>query len=216
MGDITTADFERVPDTIPLGEAATREHGGRAARVSPCPRRSTRRGAKRVTQLAGNSRRGSPDVRFEGLKRVNPEFLASRDSIKAGDMVDSTTISTEAQRMSVLQDFDSVGYRLDGDPEAPILTWLPREKNWGPNYLRADLGLYTSLRWRPGVLAVRPSRAHLGEQRWAASGATKLQFGGETLFADELLPAAGSARTASSSSRASAYSRTFENIFLER
>ena len=75
---------------------------------------------------------------------MNPEYLASRDSIKAGDMVDSTALSTEAQRMAVLRDFDSVGYRLDGDPEAPILTWLPREKNWGPNYLKADLGLYTS------------------------------------------------------------------------
>ena len=32
-------------------------------------------------------------------------------------MVDSAAISTEAQRMAVLQDFDSVGYRLDGDPE---------------------------------------------------------------------------------------------------
>ena len=38
--------------------------------------------------------------------------------------------------MSVLQDFDSVGYRLDGDPATPTLTWLPREKNWGPNYLQ--------------------------------------------------------------------------------
>ena len=35
--------------------------------------------------------------------------------MKAGDVVDSAAISEEAQRMSVLQDLDSVGYRLDGD-----------------------------------------------------------------------------------------------------
>ena len=60
-------------------------------------------------------------MRFEGLKRVNPEFLASRKGLKKGDLADATKISTEAQRMAVLQDFDSVGYRLDGDPASPTL-----------------------------------------------------------------------------------------------
>ncbi len=34
MGDITTADFERVPDTIPLGEAATRAKAAELARFA--------------------------------------------------------------------------------------------------------------------------------------------------------------------------------------
>ena len=34
MGDITTADFERVPDTVPLGEAATREHAAELAQYA--------------------------------------------------------------------------------------------------------------------------------------------------------------------------------------
>ena len=46
MGDITTADFERVPDTVPLGEKATREwrQAGSARRAR---RRNTWRGGKR-------------------------------------------------------------------------------------------------------------------------------------------------------------------------
>src|SRR4029077_10817338 len=34
MGDITTSDFERVPDTIPLGEAAARKQEARLAALS--------------------------------------------------------------------------------------------------------------------------------------------------------------------------------------
>ena len=33
------------------------------------------------------------EVRYEGLKRVNPAFLESRDNIKVGDKVDSTALS---------------------------------------------------------------------------------------------------------------------------
>ena len=34
MGDITTADFERVADTVPLGEAAAREHAAELAKYA--------------------------------------------------------------------------------------------------------------------------------------------------------------------------------------
>jgi hypothetical protein len=40
MGDITTADFERVPDTIPLGENAARGMADRLATLAvpvTCP-----------------------------------------------------------------------------------------------------------------------------------------------------------------------------------
>jgi NTE family protein len=46
--------------------------------------------------------------------------------------------------MSAMQDFESVEYRLTGDPGNPTLEWWPKEKNWGPNYLKFDLGLYGS------------------------------------------------------------------------
>ena len=46
MGDITTTDFERVPETIPLGEQAARAVADRW-RPSPCPRPSTMPGARR-------------------------------------------------------------------------------------------------------------------------------------------------------------------------
>ena len=71
-------------------------------------------------------------VRYEGLDRVNPAYLEQQAQVRAGDTVDTAEISEEAQRMSALQDFDSVEYRLEGDPTNPTLVWLPHEKRWGP------------------------------------------------------------------------------------
>jgi NTE family protein len=142
MGDITTSDFERVPDTIPLGEAAARKAIPQLQRLA-VPTGQYQAWRTRVTEqqdveakLAG--------VTYSGLERVNPEFLADRAQVKAGDTVDIATISAEAQRMSALQEFESVEYKLTGDPANPTLEWLPQEKRWGPDYLKFDLGVYGS------------------------------------------------------------------------
>jgi NTE family protein len=142
MGDITTSDFERVPDTIPLGEAAARKAIPQLQRLA-VPAGQYQAWRTRVTEqqdveakLAG--------VTYSGLERVNPEFLADRAQVKAGDTVDIATISAEAQRMSALQEFESVEYKLTGDPANPTLEWLPQEKRWGPDYLKFDLGVYGS------------------------------------------------------------------------
>ncbi len=114
---------------MPLGAAATRKMAAALANF-PFPKPSIVAWRSGVTQsqtmegkLAG--------VRFEGLERVNPEYLAQRQKVKAGDPLDIVTISEEAQRISALQDFESVSYRLDGDRESPTLTWLPHEKTLG-------------------------------------------------------------------------------------
>jgi NTE family protein len=211
MGDITTADFERVPDTIPLGEAAAREHAAELAAYAVPEeqymawRASVTRSQDLETRLA--------DVRFEGLKRVNTGFLASRSDIRPGDTVDVARISKEAQRMSVLQDFDSVGYRIDGEATAPILTWLPREKNWGPNYLKADLGLYTS---SDGDLEFALFGRHT--RTWVNSlGAewrNELQFGGDSYLQTSFYQPLDQAHRFFVEPRLMV-SRTLENIFFE-
>ncbi len=210
MGDITTADFERVPDTIPLGEAAARAKAAELA-VFAVPEAQYTAWRRRVTQ-SQNIEARLADVRFEGLKRVNPEFLASREGLKQGDLADATKISTEAQRMAVLQEFDSVGYRLDGDPANPVLTWLPREKSWGPNYLKADLGLYTTA---DGDLTFTLYGRHTRTwvNRMGAEWRNELQFGGDSALATSLYQPLDVSQRFFMEPRV-AYSAEFENIFL--
>jgi len=142
MGDIGSTDFERVPETIPLGETAARGVADRLSALALPPeqyaawRASVTEGQEIDARLA--------DVRYEGLERVNPEYLETRARVHPGDQVDTNKISKEAQRMSTLQEFESVGYQLSGDPATPTLDWLPKEKSWGPNYLKFDLGMYAS------------------------------------------------------------------------
>ena len=209
MGSIGTADFERIPETIPLGEAATRAMSGALARYA-VPEARYRAWRTAVTKSQHIEMRIT-GVRFEGLKRVNPEFLAKNDRVKAGDVVDTRAISQQAQRLSALQDFDSVGYRLDGDRESPTLTWLPREKNYGPNYLKVDLGAYASA---DGDLTFTVYGRHV--RTWVNSlGAewrNELQIGGDTLAATSLFQPLDAAHRFFVEPRVS-FSRSVEDVF---
>jgi len=140
MGDIGTADFERVPDTIVLGETAAQAMTGRLSEyaVREIEYHAWR---QRVTQqqdvdvrLAG--------VRMEGLQRVNPDYARTFTTIREGDKVDVVAISEDARRLAALDEFDSVSYRLEGDPARPTLLWMPEEAALGRDILRPSLGLY--------------------------------------------------------------------------
>ena len=152
-------------------------------------------------------------VRFDGLQNVNPEYLAKTGSVKAGDTVDTAVISREAQRLSALQDFDSVGYRLDGDRDSPTLTWLPREKSWGPNYLKIDLGMYAS---EDGdltfVLYGRHARTWLNSL--GAEWRNEVQLGGQVLFSTSLFQPLDAAHRFFVEPQA-VYSRSLEDLFFD-
>jgi len=142
VGDIGTADFTRVPETIPLGEKAARAVADQLSRYAvPAPEYMAWR--ERVTKSQKFDARVA-DVKFEGLEWVNPAYLATLTDIRPGDVVDSKRISEEARAMSAVDDVSTVGYKLEGDPKNPTLVWLPQEKDWGPNYLKFDLGLYAA------------------------------------------------------------------------
>ena len=81
-------------------------------------------------------------VRIEGLDHVNPDYLETVSTIRPGDSADINAISEDAGRMSALRDLESVGYRLEGDPNAATLVWLPQEVSIGTNVVRPSMGLY--------------------------------------------------------------------------
>ncbi len=211
MGDIGTADFERVPDTVPLGEAAARKLASELSKyaVSESQYLAWR---TRVTQSQAINGHFA-GVRYEGLKLVNPDYLVGRQQVKSGDPVDIVAISEEAQRISALQDFETVSYRLDGDRDSPTLTWLPIEKRWGPNYLRLDLGAYSS---REGDVTFSLYGRHT--RTWVNSlGAqwfNEVQLGGETLVATSLFQPIDSAHRFFVEPRVG-FSRSLEDVFSD-
>ena len=142
MGDIGTADFPRVPETIPLGESAARLVADRLATLALPEQEYTTWRAGVTTQQAVETRLA--DVRVEGLERVNADYLRSFTKIRPGDTVDIAAISADAGRMAALDDIESVAYRFEGDLDNPDLVWLPTEASIGRDVLRPSLGLYAS------------------------------------------------------------------------
>ena len=179
MGDIGSADFQRVPETIPLGEAAARRVSARLAEYA-LPETEYIAWRKSVTTRQDLEARVA-EVRFEGLERVNPEYLRSFTTIEPGDDVDVEAISDDAMRMSALDDVDSVAYRLEGDAANPTLVWLPRESSLGPDVLSPSVGAYASgggdLKFLLGAQYVRHWLNDRGGQ-WR----TALQVGYESLL----------------------------------
>jgi NTE family protein len=139
-GDIGSADFQRTPEAMALGAAAARRAAPQLARYAVSPDEYLAWRAK-VTSEQGITTRVAK-VQFTDVQRVNPKYLDSVAGIKPGDTVTTEQISQAVERMSALDDIESVGYQLHGDPENATLEWLPVVKSWGPNYLKVDFGMY--------------------------------------------------------------------------
>lgn len=183
MGDIGTADFLRVPETIPLGEAAARSVAARLAAYSLSELEYTAWRQRVTTRQEIETRVAS--VTFEGLERANPDYLRSFTTIRPGDVVDIEAISTDAQRMSALEDLESVAYRLEGEAGDTTLVWLPKELSIGRDVLRPSLGIYADgggdLKF---LLGVQHARHWLNERggQWR----NNVQVGYESLLSTSL------------------------------
>jgi NTE family protein len=183
MGDISTADFDRVPDTIPLGEAAAQKVADRLSALAVGDAEYTAWRQKVNTSQEVETK--VADVRIEGVDHVNPDYLKTIATIHPGDTVDINAISEDAGRMSALRDLESVGYRLEGDPNAATLVWLPQEVSIGTNVLRPSMGLYGDgggdLKFLLGIQHVRSWLNDRGGQ-WR----NNLQLGYESLLSTSL------------------------------
>jgi len=143
LGNIGAADFERTPETIPLGEKAARAAADRLKALSVSPEEYVA-WRNHVTVDPSQKQIRIAAVEFKGLKRVSPAYLETLISVHAGSVVDIAAISADASRMAALDDLQGVEYHLSGDPDHPTLIWEPKEKQIGPNYLRPSAGLYAA------------------------------------------------------------------------
>ncbi|HEX5049167.1 MAG TPA: patatin-like phospholipase family protein [Gammaproteobacteria bacterium] len=140
MGTMGTGDFERVPEAIALGRAAAEMRRGDLVKFA-VPEdeyrawaQSLGRAEKAETKLA--------DVRIVGSERVDPEYVrAQLENVTPGGSVSITEIAADVERVYALGDFERVEYSLTGTDGSQVLEIAPVEKPWGPNFLRADLGL---------------------------------------------------------------------------
>ena len=141
LGDISAGSFDRAADAIRIGESAARALQDKLKRYSLSPAQYA---ALRSQQNVGRAELGSVDeIRFEGLQRSNPEVLRPLVQSKPGEPLDEERIAADLRRIYGRGDYESVGYRIAEENGRRILLIQPREKTWGPDYLRFGVGFAT-------------------------------------------------------------------------
>ncbi len=142
LGNFSATDFDNLPKTVPIGEAAARKVADRLARYSVSPEEYAAWKAKREAENPPSGRR-IDEIRVEGVNRVNPEVIVSTMETRVGDPVDQDVIDADLRRIYGRGDFEHLSYRVIDEQSRRILAVDATEKSWGPNYLRFGLGLST-------------------------------------------------------------------------
>jgi NTE family protein len=141
LGDISAGSFDQAKDAVRAGEEAARKMSDSLRRYSLPPEQYA---ALRAKQTLAQRPLGTVDgIRFEGLERTNPEVLRALVESKPGEPLTEEKVSADLRRIYGRGDFESVDYRIEQGPAGRVMVIMPREKDWGPDYLRFGLGLAT-------------------------------------------------------------------------
>jgi NTE family protein len=142
MKDISSSSFDRVADAIPLGYDAMMAKKTELQRFVVSAERYSAWRTKTSRERPGEAQLAGINV--NGLKRVSADYVLSSLDIEPGQPVNEKILSEQMAAVFALGDFESVSYRLRGDPSRALLEIDAIEKSWGPRFLRADIGLTAS------------------------------------------------------------------------
>jgi NTE family protein len=145
LGDYSAADFDNMPTTIPIGEAAARKVADQLRRYSLPPEQYALHRQSQVRNVAQDTRRVD-EIRVEGVSRVNEEVVVQSMETRAGEPLDVATLDLDMRRIYGRGDFEHVSYRLIDEYDRRILAVEAFEKAWGPTYVRFGLSLSSDFR----------------------------------------------------------------------
>jgi NTE family protein len=140
LGDYSTGDFDNLAKITPLGEAAARKMAERLAQLSMPPAEYAALRQRQQVETAPDLK-PVDEIRFSGLARVNPESAKAMLQTTAGAPLVQSQIDADMRRLYGTGDFEHVSYRILEEPGKRVLVVDAVEKAWGPNYLRAGIGL---------------------------------------------------------------------------
>ena len=186
LGEIGAGSFDRVKETIPLGEQAAKNATEELRRYSLSEQNYRVHTAARTPTNAELPR--IEFVRIENKSGVSDEVIAHYISAKKGEPLDVANLEHDIQQIYGLEIFDSVRYEVVEENGQSGLVVRTNAKPWGPGYLQT--GLITSSNFsgdaafRLGVTYTRTAINPLnGEWR------TGLQIGDEpTVFTELFQP----------------------------
>ena len=140
LGDYSTGDFDNLPAISVLGEEAARKVVNQLAALS-IPERDYAELRQRQQVVLEADTRAVDEIRFAGLKRVNPDYARNFMETETGKPIDQATLDSDLRRIYGTGDFEHVSYRYLDEEDRRVLEVEVAEKDWGPDYLRFGLGL---------------------------------------------------------------------------
>ena len=186
LGDISSGSFERAADAIRIGEEATRAAAESLRRYS-IP--EAQYAALRKQQTTEKTQIGAVDeIQFQGLQRTNPEVLRSLVQSKPGEPLTEENIAADLRRIYGRGDFESVDYRITQEPGRRVMMIEPKEKSWGPDYLRFGAAVATDFSGE-GVFNLLAQYRRTWLNRLGGEWLTELQIGKDNrLFSEFYQP----------------------------
>ncbi len=139
LGDITTAQFDRAAEAIPIGEAAARKRLAelRALSLSAdawddyLTRRETRSRLPPVVEF----------VDIHNDSGLSDRVIADRLGVQVGERLDVRALEKNIEAIYGLENFEKVSYSIESAAGATGLRVSARAKSWGPDYLQFGMRL---------------------------------------------------------------------------
>ena len=212
LDGIGSTSFDRIPEAIPIGEAAARKLRAQLARygLSTTAYAAWRAGLGDVS-VARTER--IDEIRIEGTEATNPDVLRNFITLKPGDLFDPQKASADTTRLVGRGDFESVDFRTAEEDGRNVLIYSVREKNIGTNTLLFDLNMQTDFqgdtRW-----GIRVDQRVSWVNRLGGEWRNAVQVGVPTLLSSEFHQPLDEAQRLFIAPRIY-YSKSYEDLFFD-
>jgi NTE family protein len=158
LGDFSAADFDNLPKTVPIGEAAARRVADRLRALALPPEQYAALRA-RQSPAAADAVTVVDAVRVDGEQRVNEEVVLQSMNTVPGEPLQQDTLDLDLRRIYGRGDFENVNYTIEDVDGKRTLVIKVTEKaqeqyaRFGLTFeadvgKRADVNLLASHRWK--------------------------------------------------------------------
>ncbi len=143
LGDISSGDFDRSSEAIPIGETETLNHLDelRELALSENDFFAHVAGRNRVSVAANDIK----SITLNNNSNLDDRILERMLTVKAGDQFDMRQLSEDLYNIHTLGNFQSVAYRMDHTAEGIDLYLDAATRAWGPNYLYLGLDISSDI-----------------------------------------------------------------------
>ncbi len=158
----SSGDFSKGAELIPIGATAARQVEDRLRALSLSDQQYASFRERQRRRPHAGSAVAKIEVDTSELRHVNPEYVRERFAVDdTSGALDQRRIQREIAGLLGDGDYERIDYRYqDKDDGTRVLVIAPREKPWGPGYLRLGLRLATDFQEDTGFDLLGSYRRH--------------------------------------------------------